>query len=117
TGYEAFTIPSDTYEFMEDDVETVAAYAILMGNTNTIEEAIGYELAKSMIENADENTHAQAEQMTSDNAVNGADDLPMHPGAAKYHEEQGLDVDNPIAELDADEETTEDVLGPGSRGG
>lgn len=117
TGYEAFTIPSDTYEFMENDVETVAAYAILMGNTNTIDEDLGYELAKSMIENADENTHAQAEQMTLDNALNGAEDLPMHPGAAKYYEEQGLDFDNPIAELDVDEEKTEYVLGTGSQGG
>src|SRR5690625_5903624 len=46
------------------------------------------DLAKSMIENADENTHAQAEQITLDNALNGAEDLPMHPGAAKYYEEQ-----------------------------
>src|SRR5699024_2163260 len=105
------------YEFMEDDVETVAAYAILMGNTNTIDEDLGYELAKSMIENADENTHAQAEQMTLDNALNGAEDLPMHPGAAKYYEEQGLDFDNTIAELDVDEEKTEYVLGTGSQGG
>src|SRR5699024_2568251 len=46
-----------------------------------------------------------------------AEDLPMHPGAAKYYEEQGLDFDNPIAELDVDEEKTEYVLGTGSQDG
>lgn len=117
TGYEAFTIPSDTYDFLDDDVETVAAYAVLMGNTNSIDEDLGYELAKSMIEYADENTHAQSEQMTLDNALKGSEDLPMHPGAAKYYEEEGLEFDNPIAELDIDEEKSEYVLGTGSQGG
>lgn len=117
SGYERFTIPGGTYEFEDEDVETVAAYAILMGNTDTISEDLAYELAKSMIENADENTHNQAEQMTLDNALNGAEDLPMHPGAAKYYEEEGLDFDNPIADLNVDEEKEEYVLGTGSQGG
>lgn len=117
TGYEQFIIPEETYEFQDGDVQTVAAYAILMGNTDTISEDLAYELAKSMIEDADENTHNQAEQMTLDNALNGSEDLPMHPGAAKYYEEQGLEFDNPIADVNVDEEKTEYVLGTGSQGG
>jgi hypothetical protein len=117
SGYLRYTIPADTYDFQEEDVETVTAYAILMANTDTIDEELGYELAKSMIENADENTHAQSEQMTLENALAGAEDLPIHPGAKRYYEEQGLTVDNPVADLSASETQSELVLGTGSQGG
>jgi TRAP-type uncharacterized transport system substrate-binding protein len=119
SGYKRFTIPQETYDFLESDIETVAAFAILMGNTDTIDEELGYELAKIMIENADENTHAQAEQMTLENALKGAEGLPIHPGAKRYYEEQGLTIDNPVAELNADQSTRKDefILGTGSQGG
>ena len=117
SGYERYTIPKDTYDFLDEDVDTVAAYALMVANTDTVSEEVGYELAKIMIENSDENTHAQAAQMTLDNALNGAEDIPIHPGAAKYFEEQGLEFDNPIAELNVSEEKSDLVLGTGSQGG
>src|SRR5690625_923746 len=72
-----------------------------------------------MVENADEVTHAQAAEMTLENALHGADVLPIHPGAKRYYEEQGLTVDNPVAELTADEGSrkSEFILGTGSQGG
>ncbi|GIN22401.1 TAXI family TRAP transporter solute-binding subunit [Siminovitchia fordii] len=119
SGYKRHTIPKDTYDFLDADVETVTAYAVLMGNTDTIDEELGYELAKIMVENASENTHDQAKQMTLENALNGAEGLPIHPGAKKYYEEQGLKVDNPVAELKADKKNrkSELILGTGSQGG
>ncbi|MEJ8767300.1 TAXI family TRAP transporter solute-binding subunit [Oceanobacillus sp. HCA-5259] len=117
SGYKRFTIPQDTYDFLESDVETVTAYAILMASTDTIDEELGYELAKSMVENADENTHAQSEHMTLENALLGAEGLPIHPGAKRYYEEQGLTVDNPVAELNTTEAKPELILGTGSQGG
>lgn len=119
SGYRRLTIPKETYDFMTEDVETVTAYAILVGNTDTIDEELGYELAKSMIENASENTHAQAVQMTIENALRGAEDLRIHPGAKKYYEEQGVTVDNEVAELTATEgdRKSELILGTGSQGG
>lgn len=115
--YKKITIPKDTYEFMTEDVNTVTAYAILVGNTDTIDEELGYELAKSMIENASENTHAQAVQMTIENALRGAEGLPIHPGAKKYYEEQGVTVENEVAKLGEVEEKSELILGTGSQGG
>lgn len=119
SGYQQFTIPSGTYDFQDSDVNTVAARAILMGNTETIDEELGYELARIMVENADENTHAQSEQMTIENALEGAEGLPIHPGAKRYYEEQGVTVDNEVAELTADESNRKNelVLGTGSQGG
>src|SRR5690625_7690701 len=57
--------------------------------------------------------------MTLDNALKGAEGLPIHPGAKRYYEEQGLTVDNPVAELGADEASrdSELILGTGSQGG
>ncbi|MCM3357493.1 MULTISPECIES: TAXI family TRAP transporter solute-binding subunit [unclassified Psychrobacillus] len=119
SGYRRHTIPKDTYDFLDSDVETVTAYAILMGSTDTIDEELGYELTKIMIENANENTHAQAKQMILENALNGAEGLPIHPGAKRYYEEQGLTVDNPVAELTADKSNRKNdfILGTGSQGG
>jgi len=90
-----------------------------MGNTNTIDEELGYELARIMVEHADEVTHAQSSEMTLENALNGAEGLPIHPGAKRYYEEQGLTVDNPVAEITAAENDrkAEFILGTGSQGG
>lgn len=119
SGYRRHTIPKDTYDFLESDVETVTAYAILMANTDTIDDELGYELAKNMIERASENTHAQAKQMILENALKGSEGLPIHPGAKRYYEEQGLTVNNPIAELTANDSNrkSEFILGTGSQGG
>lgn len=117
SGYLRYTIQADAYDFLEEDVETVTAYAILMGNTETIDEETGYELARIMVENAEENTHAQSDHMTLENALEGSEGLPIHPGAKRYYEEQGLTVDNPVAELNVSEEKTEYILGTGSQGG
>src|SRR5690606_22020035 len=88
-------------------------------NTDTIDEDLGYELAKYMIEKASENTHSQAKQMILENALNGAEGLPIHPGAKKYYEEQGLTVANEVAEVSATKENrkSELTLGTGSQGG
>ena len=119
SGYRRLTIPKDTYDFLTEDVETVTAYAILMGNTDTIDDELGYQLAKIMVENASENTHDQAKQMTLENALRGAEGLLIHPGAKRYYEEQGLTVDNEVAKLTANESDrkSELILGTGSQGG
>lgn len=119
TGYERYVISEDSYEFLESDIDTIAAFALMMGNTDTIDEQLGYDLAKMMVEKAEEVTHAQGEELTLENALNGSEGLPIHPGAKKYYEEQGLTVDNPVAELTATEadRKSELTLGTGSQGG
>src|SRR5699024_460664 len=116
SDYKQFTIPKDSYDFLEEDIQTVAAYAVMVGNTDTIDEELGYELARIMVENADEVTHEQGKMLTLENALNGAEGLPIHPGAKRYYEEQGLTVDNPVAEVTASEgdRKSEFLLGTGS---
>lgn len=117
SAYKRFTIPAGSYDFQDEDVETITAYAVLVGNTQTIDEELGYELARLMHEHAEENTHAQSAFMTLENALNGSEGLPIHPGAKRYYEEQGLTVDNPVAGLGDIEPKSEFVLGTGSQGG
>lgn len=90
SGYSGFTIPSGSYEWQTEEIDAVSAFAVLVANTDTVDDDIAYQLAKVMLENADENTHPQAKHMTKDNALNGLGSIPMHPGAQKYYEEIGL---------------------------
>ncbi len=118
-GYQSYTIPSDAYAFLDADVPTIAAFAIMVANNDTIDEELGYQLAKVMVENSKEITHAQGVQLSLENALNGAAGLPIHPGAKRYYEEQGLVVEGPVAELkaNADNRKSEFTLGTGSQGG
>ncbi|GEL07945.1 TAXI family TRAP transporter solute-binding subunit [Salisediminibacterium halotolerans] len=90
SGYEQFEIEADSYDFQEDDVAAITAYAILVGSTDTIDEDLGYEITKTMFEHSEDIQHPQGEHVTLDNALNGSEDLPMHPGAERYFEEEGL---------------------------
>lgn len=90
SGYAAFTIPAGSYEWLEEDVSAASAFAVLVANTDTVNDDIAYDLAKVMLEHADQNTHPQAKHMTKENALNGLGDLPLHPGAEKYYQEIGI---------------------------
>ncbi len=90
SGYEAMTIPADSYDFMDEDVETITAYAVLLGSLDSVDEDLGYEITKNLFENSEDISHPQAEHITDENALDGSDGLPMHPGSEKYFEEEGL---------------------------
>lgn len=117
SAYRRFTIPANSYNFQSEDVNTVTAYAVLVGNTNTIDENLGYELARLMHEHAEENTHSQSAFITLENALNGSEGLPIHPGAKRYYEEQGLTVESTVAKLGEITVKKEFILGTGSQGG
>lgn len=90
TGYTPYTIEAGSYEWLNHNVSTVSAFAVLVANTDTVDEELAYQLAKIMIEKSDQNTHAQARHMTKENALNGLGNLPLHPGAEKYYKEVGI---------------------------
>ncbi len=119
SDYRRHTIPKDSYDFLTDDIETVAAYAVMVGNTNTIDDDLAYDLAKLMVEKQSEITHTQAEDLILENALNGSEGMPIHPGAKKYYEEQGLKVENPVAKVskEAEGKKSDYTLGTGSQGG
>ncbi|MFS0863587.1 TAXI family TRAP transporter solute-binding subunit [Fredinandcohnia sp. 179-A 10B2 NHS] len=90
SGYTGYTIKAGSYEWLKEDANVVSAYAVLVANTDTVDDELAYQLAKVMIEKASENTHAQSAHMTKENALSGLGDLPIHPGAEKYYKEIGI---------------------------
>lgn len=86
------TIPSGSYEGVDKDILTVAAPATLLTKESMSKDDI-YELTKAMFENLDviHAAHIQGKTITLENALRGLS-IPLHPGAAKYYEEQGIDV-------------------------
>lgn len=90
SGYGHLEIPASSYDFLDAPVSTITAYAVLVGSTDSIDEDLGYKITKAMFENATKVSHDQAQHLTIDNALNGSEGLPFHPGAEKYFKEIGL---------------------------
>lgn len=90
TDFEAYTLGADTYDFLDGDVVTVSVFAALIGSTTQISPEVGYEITKSMYENAGDITLPQGALITLDEALVGQGDVPLHPGAEQYFSEQGL---------------------------
>ncbi|MDL2307064.1 TAXI family TRAP transporter solute-binding subunit [Desulfovibrio sp. OttesenSCG-928-C06] len=85
-------IPAGTYNKIDRDVQTPAVMALLVTYENMPEDVI-YNFTKSLYENLDliQNAHAKAKEITLDKALDGIT-VPMHPGAAKYFQEKGMQV-------------------------
>jgi TRAP transporter TAXI family solute receptor len=90
SGYEALTIPADSYDFLEEDIQAITAYAVLVGSLDTIDEDLGYAIMQALYQNSGDISHPQGDFLTHENAMNGSDGLPLHPGAQRYFEEEGL---------------------------
>lgn len=85
--YAEDVIPSGTYG-LQEEVPTVAVLAMLVVKDNVSEDLV-YEITKAIYENAGNMSHAKAEYITLDTALNGIG-IELHPGAKKYYEEAGV---------------------------
>lgn len=90
SGYRPYEIPADSYDFLDEPLPSVSAFATMFGSTTQVSEDLGYEITKTMYEQADSLTLAQRQFITPDSALDGRGDLPLHPGAERYFEEEGL---------------------------
>ncbi|RYG72247.1 TAXI family TRAP transporter solute-binding subunit [Lentibacillus lipolyticus] len=93
--YTERNIPADTYADygQEEDIKTVAVMAILVVDKNLPEDAV-YNMTKGMFENRSElvDAHSRGEDITLETATDGMS-IDLHPGAAKYYEEEGISVE------------------------
>ncbi|MFZ4450478.1 TAXI family TRAP transporter solute-binding subunit [Salibacterium aidingense] len=90
SDYSQLDIEPEMYDFLEEPVSTVTAYAILVGSTDLVDEETGYEITKQLYENTDSIEHQQGQHMTMENIMHGSEGLPLHPGSERYFEEEGL---------------------------
>ncbi|AZT94707.1 TAXI family TRAP transporter solute-binding subunit [Brevibacterium aurantiacum] len=92
SGAESYDIPADAYDFLKEDVPTVSVFASLVASTDQVSEDTAYGLTKALFEHTDEVTLDVGKLITKDTATLGIGDVPMHPGAQKYYEEEGIDL-------------------------
>ncbi|RKQ33435.1 TAXI family TRAP transporter solute-binding subunit [Oceanobacillus halophilus] len=85
--YAEDTIAAGTYG-LEEEVTTVAVLAML-AVTDTLSEDVVYDITKAIFDNTDAITHAKAEFITPESALDGVG-IDLHPGAEKYFQEEGL---------------------------
>ncbi len=91
--YFPFTIPANTYKGQTQPVNTIAQ-ANLLVTTSQMDADLVYLLTKAIFENKDDlvAAHSAARDITKEAALSGLMGVPLHPGAAKYFKEIGLQV-------------------------
>ncbi|MFC2059319.1 TAXI family TRAP transporter solute-binding subunit [Chloroflexota bacterium] len=90
--YVPITIPAGTYSGMNEDVDSVAVLAMLVTSADVPEDVI-YKATRAIFEHTSVLVaeHERAGDITLETALDGLS-VPLHPGAKKYFEEQGLVV-------------------------
>ncbi|EXF23965.1 TRAP transporter [Nesterenkonia sp. AN1] len=92
SGAESYDISADAYDFLDEDVTTVSVFAALVASTTQVSEDLGYEITAATLENAEDVTLEIGENISEENALTGIGSIPLHPGAERYFEEQGIDL-------------------------
>ncbi len=87
-----FVIPADTYPSQAKDINTIAQPNFLAVRADVDEDAV-YRITKTMYENLPflHNIHKATKAMALEKALAGLP-APLHPGAAKFYREAGLDI-------------------------
>ncbi len=87
-----FVIPGGTYPGVDKDINTIAQPNFLAVNADVDEEAV-YLITKTIYENLAflNGIHAATKAMSLDKAIGGLP-APLHPGAARYYKEQGIEI-------------------------
>ncbi|RSL33519.1 TAXI family TRAP transporter solute-binding subunit [Salibacterium salarium] len=91
--FDTYTISSDTYESLEEDIESIAMYNFGVVNEEASEEFV-YDLVKAYHENIDQmiSTHSALGEAEDLEAILKNQQYPMHPGAIRYYEENDIDL-------------------------
>ena len=87
-----YTIPAGTYPGQDEEVQTVAQPNFLAVREDVSEDDV-YLITKTIYENLPflNNIHAATKAMSLEAAIAGLP-APLHPGAARYYEEQGMEI-------------------------
>ncbi len=87
-----YLIPAGTYPGQEKDVNTIAQPNFLAVRSDVSEEDV-YMITKTIYENLGflQAIHKATKAMSLDKAIAGLP-MPLHPGAARYYKEAGLDI-------------------------
>ena len=86
--YTKTMIPKDTYNGLDEDVQTVSVMAILICNTDRVDEELGYQITKSIFTNLDtlKTAHSAIANLEAKTATE-AMPVDMQKGADKFFKE------------------------------
>lgn len=89
-GMESKVIPADTYDFLDEDVETVSTPAILIVNKNVSEQEV-YAVTESIYNSLNylSTVHEEFKALTGENMMQ-VGEVPLHPGAERFFKENGM---------------------------
>ncbi len=87
--YLPYTIPAGSYDFQQEDVQTITVMALLVASADVPEDVI-YEFLTQMFDNLDEikTVHPRAADISLDKAP--VVPIPLHPGAEKFYKDRGV---------------------------
>ena len=87
-----YVIPAGTYPGQEADINTIAQPNFLATHADIPEEHV-YQITKTIYENLPflQAIHPATNAMSLEVAISGLP-VPLHPGAARYYEEQGIEI-------------------------
>lgn len=91
--YAESEITTDHYPFLSANVPTLTVQATLICSTD-MDEEVAYNITKALFENVDAIRAANPDKgayLSPDYAIQGVP-IALHPGAARYYEECGLDI-------------------------
>ncbi|MFD2045391.1 TAXI family TRAP transporter solute-binding subunit [Ornithinibacillus salinisoli] len=89
-GLEAGKIRAGSYNFLEQDIDTVNTPSILLVHKDVSVDEV-YQVTKSIYENLDYlgSVHEEFKNLTDEN-ITDVGSVPLHPGAEKFFKEMGL---------------------------
>src|SRR5699024_4358584 len=84
-------VTSDTYEHLEDDITNIAFWNMAVASADLSDDVV-YEIVKATFENHDQllSVDPAAQDTLAENISHST--VPLHPGAYRYYEEEGIDV-------------------------
>ena len=87
-----YTIPGGTYPNLDKTIETIGHPNVLAVRADIPDEAV-YMITRAIFENlaALHEIHKATREVTLDKALTGLG-APLHPGAARYYREQGVEI-------------------------
>lgn len=90
--WQRFIIPANTYSGQDQDIATIAQPNFLAVR-NDIDDDVVYLIVKTIYENLPflHIIHSATTTMALEQAINGLP-VPLHPGAARFYREQGIDI-------------------------
>jgi TRAP transporter TAXI family solute receptor len=90
--WSAYEIPAETYPNQPEAINTVAQPNILSVRADVPEEDV-YQITKTIYSNLPflNNIHPATKAMALEKAIAGLP-MPLHPGAARFYREQGLEI-------------------------